>query len=102
MADDSYLDDDSDDSLVTQAAEAVGSTIGTATRTVVDAAQSATGAANSAAAAAADAAASAVERTERPRRAASRAVKKVRRRATVAAPRVVNAGGARGEGEPRG
>jgi hypothetical protein len=97
MADDSYLDDDDrDDGLIGQAAEAVGSTIGAATRTVVGAAQTATGAATSAAAAAADAAATAVEQTAKPRRAASRVVKKVRRRTTAIVRRAAKATRARG------
>ena len=67
MADDSYRDDD--DNGLNQAAEKVGSALGTATKAVVDTAQAAAGAASSAATTAGNAATSVVERTEQPRKA---------------------------------
>src|SRR4051812_38379708 len=71
MADDS-LDEQNDD-ILTRAAEAVGSTLGSATRAVAEGAGAATGAASTAAAAAKTAAASARETATRAGGAASTA-----------------------------
>lgn len=110
-----------DDSILTQAAETIGSTLGSATRAVVDGAHAASGAANAAAATASTAAAmageaatragaaasyvaagasKAVEQALKPRRAVrravSRTVKRVQRQVKVTARKARKAVSARG------